>query len=90
MKLQIKDSKHNVVIISDESGADLIADNINHEKLKRIVNMVNAHEELIEALKECSPLIDGLINRTPSGKQRNELTDINIKVKTILEKDKTI
>jgi hypothetical protein len=42
------------------------------------------NDKLREALKECSPLIDALINRTESGKARNELTDINIKVKTVL------
>lgn len=44
----------------------------------------NNYVSLLEALKECSPLVDGLINRTPSGTKRNELTDINIKVKSAI------
>lgn len=40
--------------------------------------------ELVEALMEVSPLLDGLINRTPTGKQREELCDMNIKVKSAL------
>lgn len=42
--------------------------------------------DLYFALKEVSPLIDGLINRTPTGKKRDELCDLNIKVKSALLK----
>lgn len=50
-----------------------------------IIHRVNLHEELIEALKECSPLIDDLINKTPTSEYRNRLTDINIKLKTYIK-----
>lgn len=43
-----------------------------------------SRDELLEILKEVSPLLDGLINRTPSGIKRIELCDINILVKTAI------
>ena len=47
--------------------------------------MLRQRDKQLEALKEVSPLLDGLINRTPTGKKRNELCDMNIKVKTEIQ-----
>ena len=55
------------------------------EKGKLYDALKQRNDELVEALEEVSPLIDGLINRTPTGKKRNELCDMNIKVKQALK-----
>lgn len=56
------------------------------EEMEANLDLCVASKDLYNALLEVSPLIDGLINRTPSGKQRDELCDMNIKVKTSLSK----
>lgn len=76
-----------------ESGYDYChPESRARERAEKIVTAYNEYDQLKEenqklreALRETSPIIDRLINRTPSGKQRNELCDINIKVKTALE-----
>lgn len=40
--------------------------------------------ELLEMLKVVSPIIDKHIDRTPSGLKRNELCDLNIKIKSAI------
>lgn len=42
--------------------------------------------ELVKALNYCSDILDGLINRTPTGDERNQLCDNNIHIKTLLLK----
>lgn len=51
--------------------------------------LISAAPILLEALIEVSPLIDGLINRTRTGKKRDELCDLNIKVKSAIAKAPT-
>jgi len=43
-------------------------------------------KELLDALKEVSPLIDEIILRLPTGKNRNDVCDFNIKIKSIIQK----
>jgi hypothetical protein len=50
------------------------------------MNLLVEAKNMYYALKEYSALLDGLINRTPTGKQREELCDMNINVKTILNR----
>lgn len=85
MKLEIKDSTQTGwLTITTDIGRKFDVE--QYEEIEEIVRRVNLHEKLIEALNIVSPVIDGLINRTPTGKQRNELTDINILIKSALLK----
>ena len=63
---------------------------IDHMWQSEIANkyLRDAAPDLYKALSEVSPLLDGLINRTPTGKKRDELCDLNIKVKAALLKAK--
>lgn len=65
---------------------DFENDSLAKEMAERILKQLNCHEDLLEALKEVSPLLDGLINRTPTGKKREELCDINLQVKSAISK----
>lgn len=51
--------------------------------------LIAAAPELLEALQKCSPVIDQLINQTASGTYRNELCDLNILLKTVIQKATT-
>ena len=44
----------------------------------------------LEILKEISPFIDELINKTPTGERRNYLTDIKIKLKSAILNNENI
>lgn len=51
--------------------------------------LIAASPDLLEALNDVSPLLDGLINRTSTGKKRDELCDLNIKIKSAINKATT-
>lgn len=81
-------------ITETESGSMSIAEKSDHsiicvlaewrKERKANARLICQAPAMYAALNEVGPLLDGLINRTPSGYKRNELCDLNIKVKTIL------
>lgn len=81
---------YHVIIHQDEDHSKEWAEElckIHNQSLQiRITQLEEMNKMLFDSLAECSPIIDGLINRTPTGKARNELCDLNIKTKTVIEK----
>lgn len=73
-------------IIADAEMKIQIERNKNKTNQDANIRLILASKDLLKACKKVSPLLDGLINRTPSGKKRNELCDINILVKTAINK----
>lgn len=80
---------HDISVLSiDEyvANAELIA---SAPQLKEENNRLKADNKiLLEALKECSFLLQDFINKTPSGWKRNGYCDINIKVQSAINQNK--
>lgn len=81
-----------VVTIAEvvKTGDKVLTDS-NCEIIKTAFNLsqeydLEAFEPCVKALQNISPMIENLINRTPTGDNRNDLTIINILVKTALLK----
>jgi hypothetical protein len=59
-----------------------------HDTLKAENTRLKEYNKvLLEALKDVSPLIDELIFRLPTGKNRTEVCDFNIKIKAAIQKE---